>query len=376
MALAAVTSETEARADGTEPTADQIDRYLRLGLRNRWHPVYPSRMVTDRPVGLRRMGERLVVWRDSTGEIHVQEDRCPHRGAPLSLARHLGDRIACWYHGVEIGPDGTVLSVPGQRGCSMEGAKEVRTYPAQEVKGAIFVWFGDTLNPEPVAYRPPEQLVGDDHEAFLCYAEWRTPWRYLYDNNMDPMHGTFLHAQSHSMAVGEREARFRTRKTDTGFVFEKVTQRDTNFDWSEFCDTGAVYCRLEIPYPATGGPGGNFGIIFHATPIDETTTACFFWRFRKVDGWQRDVWRFLYRNRLEGRHWAVLEQDREMLEAFDPEADRREILYSHDGGVVQMRRVIRAEAKKQLAALMAAGETPPGLSAGPTARPTAVPGGG
>ena len=27
-------------------------------------------------------------------------------------------------------------------------------------------------------------------------------------------------------------------------------------------------------------------------------------------GWQRDLWRFLYKNRLEGRHWAVLEQDR------------------------------------------------------------------
>jgi hypothetical protein len=47
-----------------------------------------------------------------------------------------------------------------------------------------------------------------------------------------------------------------------------------------------------------------------------------------------------------------------MLEAFDPEADKREILYSHDGGVVQLRRTIRAEAREQLAALMAAGKAP------------------
>lgn len=360
MALAAV--ETSA---GGGPTAEQVDRYLRLGLRNRWHPVYPSHLVTDRPVGTRRLGDRLVLWRDSKGQVHVQEDRCPHRGAPMSLGRHLGDRLACWYHGVEIGPDGTVLSVPGQPGCKMEGSKEVKTYPSREVKGAIFAWFGDALHPDPVDYVPPAQLSDTDtFETFLCFAEWETPWRYLYDNNIDPMHGAYLHAQSHSMARGDKEAKFRIRKTDTGFVFEKVTQRDVNFDWSEFCDTGAIYCRLEIPYPATGGPGGNFGIIFHATPIDESTTACFFWRFRKTSGWQRDVWRFLYKNRLEARHWAVLEQDREMLEAFNPEADRRETLYSHDGGVVQLRRTIRAEARGQLAALIAAGQAPAAIAGG------------
>lgn len=359
MALAAVETSTQGG-----PTPEQVDRYLRSGLRNRWHPLCPSGFVTDKPVGLRRFGERLVLWRDNAGTVHVQEDRCPHRGAPMSLARHLGDRLACWYHGVEVGPDGTVLAVPGQPGCSMEGSKEVKTYPAQEIKGAIFAWIGDALNPEPAPYEAPPQLVDEERfDAILCYAEWQMPWRYLLDNNLDPMHGAFLHAQSHSMARGEREAKFRTRRTDTGFIFEKVSQRDVNFDWSEFCDTGAIYARLEIPYPATGGPGGNFGIIAHATPIDEATTACFFWRFRKVAGWQRDVWRFLYRNRLEARHWAVLEQDRTMLEAFNPEADAREILYSHDGGVVQLRRALRAEAREQLAALMAAGKAPPAILA-------------
>ena len=44
-------------------------------------------------------------------------------------------------------------------------------------------------------------------------------------------------------------------------VFEKQGQRNVNFDWTEFCDTGAHWLRLEIPYPATGGPGGNFHIV-------------------------------------------------------------------------------------------------------------------
>ena len=35
-----------------------------------------------------------------------------------------------------------------------------------------------------------------------------------------------------------------------------------------------------------------------------------------MQGWQRDAWRFLYKNRLEGLHWAVLEQDHEIFDSF------------------------------------------------------------
>ena len=92
--------------------------------------------------------------------------------------------------------------------------------------------------------------------------------------------------------------------------------------------------RLEIPYPKTGGPGGNFHIVGSYTPIARDLCAVFHWRCRPLTGWQRDTWRFLYRNRLEVRHWAVLEQDREMLEFMEPDANQRENLYQHDLGLV------------------------------------------
>jgi phenylpropionate dioxygenase-like ring-hydroxylating dioxygenase large terminal subunit len=350
------TSETIRPPVGAMSVSDADAKALiKRGLRNRWYPILPSRLVGDAPRGIRRLGEKLVVWRDHAGQVHVQADRCPHRGAPLSLGVNSGDRLRCQYHGVEVGPDGTVLAVPGQPGCRLEGMKAVKTFPSREVKGAVFAWFGDALHESPTAYTPPVQLQEGDYDAFLCYAEWKGSWTYGYDNNMDPMHGAFLHAKSHSMAAGATTASFSLRDTEYGFVFEKEGQRDVNFDWSEFCDTGALYVRLEIPYPASGGPGGNFGIIFHGTPIDNDTTAYFFWRFRRVQGWQRDAWRFLYKNRLEARHWHVLEQDRAIMEGLEPDADEREILYNHDAGVVRLRRRMMNEARAQLAALAAAG---------------------
>ena len=149
------------------------------------------------------------------------------------------------------------------------------------------------------------------------------------------------------MAEGTSEAEFTTRKTDTGFMFEKKGQKDVNFDWSEWYDVDFQAVCLEIPYPDTGGPGGSFGIVFHITPIDDASCACFFWRHRKVSGWERDTWRFLYKNRLEGRHWHVLEQDRLVAERMAADADRNEYLYGHDVGVARVRKLMADEAEQQ-----------------------------
>ena len=140
------------------------------------------------------------------------------------------------------------------------------------------------------------------------------------------------------------------RKTTSGLMFEKVGQRGVNFDWVEFADTGAHWMRLAIPYQKRAGPGGLFGIVGFVTPIDENNCRVFFWRTRKVQGWQRDVWRFMYKNRLEGLHWEVLEQDRAVLEAMDPAARDQEFLYQHDTGLARVRRLLESQAKAQVAA--------------------------
>jgi hypothetical protein len=153
------------------------------------------------------------------------------------------------------------------------------------------------------------------------------------------------------MAQGDKTAEFRVRKTHTGLVFEKTNQQGLNFDWVEWGESGAHWMRLSIPYQKKFGPGGPFFIVGFATPIDAQRTQVFFWRCRKVQGWQRDVWRFLYRNRLEGLHWAVLEQDHELLEHMAPGARSREFLYQHDVGMARVRRMLEMQAREQARAL-------------------------
>lgn len=342
--------------------SQEVEILLNRGLRNYWYPVAPSWMIGTKPVGLTRLSENIVLWRDAEGQVRALEDRCPHRGARLSLGWALGDRVACWYHGVEVRGDGVVASVPAQTNAPMEGKRCVRSYHVQEKAGAIFVWFGDVLHAEPAPLVLPEELTSPEHEAILCTAHWKCNYRYAIDNVMDPMHGAYLHAQSHSMAEGDKHAEMRLRKTETGFVFEKANQRGVNFDWTEFGVTDALWLRLEIPYGKQAGPGGAFTIVGMVAPVDEQHCRVFFWRIRKVQGWQRDTWKFLYRARLEGLHWAVLEQDRVILEELAPQAREHEFLYQHDAGLGRVRTVLLKAARDQVravaAAKAAAGETP------------------
>lgn len=328
---------------------DPIDAALEAGLKDLWYPVCPSSFVKTSPISLRRLGYKIALWRDQAGKVHALEDHCPHRGAPLSLGVILGDRIACPYHGVEVRCDGTVTRVPGSPGCKLEGSRPTRTFHTAESNGAIFLY--NANNPaldEAPPLRLPEQLTSPEWSSFLCYTEWGCDYRYVVDNVIDPMHGAYLHKQSHSMSEGDISADFQIRDLEHGFIFEKKGQRNVNFDWTEWMDLGIHLMRLEIPYPKTGGPGGNFTIVGSYTPITSRAAGVFHWRCRKVSDWQRDTWRFLYKNRLEERHWHVLEQDRVAVEHMEPDANKREHLYQHDMGIVRLRRHLRNLAAKQL----------------------------
>ena len=71
------------------------------------------------------------------------------------------------------------------------------------------------------------------------------------------------------------------------------------------------------------------------------------WRMRKVTDWQADLFRFMFNTKLEQYNWAIVQEDKEMLEAMPP-WPAAENLYQHDTGNVQLRRHIRVEARKLL----------------------------
>ncbi|MXY40290.1 MAG: aromatic ring-hydroxylating dioxygenase subunit alpha [Rhodospirillaceae bacterium] len=324
-------------------TGAEIDALLETGLPEQWYALLPANWVRDEPVGITRLGRRLVLWRDGDGAVRVHTDRCPHRGARFSQGHVIDGLLTCTYHGMQFDGDGTVVRVPAYPGCQLEGMQGVQTWPAVEKADCIFAWMGEG-EPAPLSFPPEFDDPAWSH--FLCTGTWQGSYLYALENVVDPMHGTYLHAKSYTLAYGSGADEMEIERTGDGFTVRRTQQVGRNFDWTEFHSTGADWVRLDLPYPPGAGPGGMFRILGYITPVDAGACQVFFWRFRKVEGWQRDLWRFMYKSRLEERHWHVLEQDRVVIEQMEP--PEAELLYQHDIGVTHLRRLLQRQARDHL----------------------------
>jgi phenylpropionate dioxygenase-like ring-hydroxylating dioxygenase large terminal subunit len=328
------------------PQESEIDRLLATGLRRRWWCIGPSGMFQQSPVALTRLGEKLVGWRDRQGRLHLVEDRCPHRGMALSLGHVIDADLACRYHGVRVGGDGSVTAVPGLPDCSLVGRKLVKSYPVIEHFQGVWAYFGDAAAPEPCPLEMPEELVSPQWTGFIMSATWFGNYQYVFDNLVDIMHTRFLHEESYSMGIDEMVDTVEVKSRPDGLL---VTRRNdpSNIEAMQFVDAGTMYFRVGISLPPMLGPGGPLRVIATVVPIDAGSCQLNFWRLRRLAGWQAAMYRFMFNMVYDGFAWEVIEQDREAIEALPP-WPAPEHLYQHDTGITRLRRHLRSEAEKQI----------------------------
>ncbi|MDM0115905.1 aromatic ring-hydroxylating dioxygenase subunit alpha [Variovorax sp. J22R133] len=108
-----------------------------------WHPVALSADVADAPVPASLLGENLVLWRDAQGTARAWQDRCPHRGAQLSLGRVVdcdGARmLECPYHGWRFDGEGQSRHVPALPDFTPPPTHRAATHATREAHGLIWV---------------------------------------------------------------------------------------------------------------------------------------------------------------------------------------------------------------------------------------------
>ncbi|MGV8936623.1 MAG: Rieske 2Fe-2S domain-containing protein [Allorhizobium sp.] len=91
-------------------------------------------------------GTEVVVWRDSKGEAHVWEDRCPHRGMRMSFGFVRGDHIACLYHGWQYDSTGQCRHIPAHPDLEVPATIRVPTYACEERSGIIWTCLTDSAD--------------------------------------------------------------------------------------------------------------------------------------------------------------------------------------------------------------------------------------
>jgi nitrite reductase/ring-hydroxylating ferredoxin subunit len=105
-----------------------------------WIPVALSADIeAGTSAGTLVSGEERVVWRDDKGEIHVWEDRCPHRGMRMSFGFVRGDHIACLYHGWRYDTGGQCRYIPAHPDLEVPQTIKVPTFAATERAGIVWM---------------------------------------------------------------------------------------------------------------------------------------------------------------------------------------------------------------------------------------------
>jgi len=165
-------------------------------IRNQWYVLLESDEVRDKPVGVTRMGEKMVFWRDAVGKVHAAVDKCPHRGVQLSLGEVVDDHLQCPFHGFEYDASGKCVHVPANgRGGVIPATLRLNVYPTYEAHGYIWVWWGQ----HPPADLEPPAFFDDLDETFY-YASAHDPWDAHYsrviENQLDVVHLPFIHRRT------------------------------------------------------------------------------------------------------------------------------------------------------------------------------------
>lgn len=152
-----------------------------------WVAVASAASLGREPLRVQREGEALVLWRDDRGAPAALQDRCPHRGASLSLGRVEDGAIECAYHGWRFAPDGRCRSIPARPG--LDPPQRARAWRAHEAEGLVWV-AGDAAPAMPPA-------LGDvPRRRVLCGPyEVQTSAPRVIENFLDTAHFAFVHAQ-------------------------------------------------------------------------------------------------------------------------------------------------------------------------------------
>lgn len=332
-------------------------------LQNRWYIAAASSELSRTPLRRVLLNEPLVMYRGEDGKAIVMDDTCPHRFAPLSAGKLIGDRIQCPYHGIEFAPDGKCVRIPGQS--HVAASMRINCYRAIERYGWIWAWIGDQDNVDE-GLMPHWPFLDDPNwDAHLYYYHVKASYLLVIDNLLDLSHVSFTHADTvgdpkfaetpPSVEVEGETVRniFRIIDTEPAPFFRRIAGMSGRVDRNSvmifkppaYIDNIATV----LPHGTTDLAGGiqlraQVGCI---TP--ETAATCHYFV-----SWSR--------NFAVGKSWVTdaarknndktVYQDLAMIEAqqriLDQYPDRRQVSMYVDGAQTRARRILAKLISQQL----------------------------
>ena len=297
--------------------------------RGSWYAVLSSRELTSKPVGKTRFGRRLVFWRDRTGLPRCLEDRCPHRGAALSLGRVKDGTLACRFHGFRFDGEGRCTQVPAEDNWQIPDSLRVQTYMVREHQEMIWLWRGPEVAPEALP-AVPHQTRLDGFVFGETSQIWPTHHTRCMEAVLDYSHLPFVHTKT--LGVFRRNP---VTKVEVSDIQDGIRV--------SLMQKGKVRHLIEMTYPSIWLQPLFSGYMMSTTfaPIDETHTEVYYRWYHKL---RVPPLRQLVN--LWGRlsFFLVFAEDMAILASQDPPDSRKasnEKLVPSDGGIIAYRKMMR-----------------------------------
>lgn len=221
-------------------------------IRNIWYVAGWDKEVTVEGLFSRTIiGTPVLMYRKGDGSVVAMEDRCCHRGAPLSCGKREGDDVRCGYHGLKFDASGQCIEAPAQP--RMPPQAKVRTFPVVERHRWVWIWMGDADKADPALIPDTPWLDAPDWRSLDGYIHYDVNYLLICDNLLDFSHLPFVHPTTLGGGSDYAATKPKVERIDNGV---RITRWTLNTepppfakairDWSGTVDRWNIY-NFTIP---------------------------------------------------------------------------------------------------------------------------------
>ena len=201
-------------------------------LRRFWWPACLSKELPEKdgaPLRVRLLGEDLIAYRDTDGNVGLVDAYCPHRRAAMFFGRNEESGIRCVYHGWKFDRHGDCTDMPSEpAGTTLQAKVKILAYPTVEKGGVIWAYMG------PKDKQPPEP----DFEWTRAPATYRyvsktfenCNWLQCMEGGLDTAHSSFAHNNKlgarDNLRQHDKAPHIDVERTDYGYYYVSTRKVD------------------------------------------------------------------------------------------------------------------------------------------------------
>ncbi len=222
-------------------TVEENERLTRIGpgtpmgkyMRRFWWPLCLSTELPERdgaPLRVRILGEDLVAYRDTNGDVGLVEAYCPHRRAPLFFGRNEECGIRCVYHGWKFDRHGNCVDMPSEpAGTTLQAKVKILAYPTIEKGGVIWCYMGPKeLQSEAPDY---EWTRAPATHRYVSKTFENCNWLQAIEGGLDTAHSSFAHnnklGDRANLRQHDKAPQLDVERTDYGYYYVSTRNVDT-----------------------------------------------------------------------------------------------------------------------------------------------------